>query len=211
MEESNKYQAAEIILAMDETSKSYILTNGTNDYYNKLRIAHKDILDKKECEYLLFPYTILCVSTLEYSLNYMLSSHCLDKFGPDWYKKHTEAYISINFNKKLLMSPSIVSDGKYLMNEDNHAYKNLLELIALRNKIVHNKEFLKELTFTDIEVVSTEKEFEIEFTEVLKELTNKQCLEFGESLGKFKNFIMIPALNNTFGENEMVIKNPTIS
>ena len=109
------------------------------------------------------------------------------------------------------MSPSIVSDGKYLMNEDNHAYKNLLELIALRNKIVHNKEFLKELTFTDIEVVSTEKEFEIEFTEVLKELTNKQCLEFGESLGKFKNFIMIPALNNTFGENEMVIKNPTIS
>lgn len=140
----------------------------------------------------------------------MLNSHSLDKFGPDWYKNHTEAYISIHFNSKLLMLTSIASDGKYLMNEDNHAYKNLLELIALRNKIVHNKEFLKELTFIDMEVESTEKEFEFKFIEVLKDLTNKQCLEFGESLGKCKNFIIIPALNNTFGENEMVLINPTI-
>lgn len=43
MEKSNKYHAGKIILGMDNTSKSYIPTNGTNAYYNKLRIAHKDI------------------------------------------------------------------------------------------------------------------------------------------------------------------------
>lgn len=198
---------ARLIISYDGLDKSYILWNGTESYYKKLRAAYTDILNDKESDYLYFGFFTLCAATLEYSLNTVLTDYCVNKFGHDNYKSYAEGYINISFAKKLLMSPHIISDGEFCFNEDNSSYKNLLELIALRNKILHNKEFLKEIEFPSI-ADNLDKET-IEFTltkdaDPIDKLNKDVCLNFGKSLGDFKKFIMDPSFNNELIENEMI-------
>ena len=132
-----------VLLNIDGKSKSYILANHTESYYQKLRAAYKDIRDDKESSYIHVGFFTLCAATLEYSLNYILTDFCLSRFGMDNYKSYAEAYINISFQKKLLTTPNIISQGHLIMNEKNKSYLVLCEMISLRNKIYHNKEFLQ--------------------------------------------------------------------
>jgi hypothetical protein len=199
--------AAKFLVHVEGTSKSYILWNGTETYYEKLRAAYKDILDDKQRDYSHFAFFTLCASTLEYSLNFILTDYCVDKYGPNKYKPFAEGYISISFAKKLLMTPSIVSDGKLTFNDDHKSYKNLLELISLRNKILHNKEFLREFDFPTLKDGETKVEVQIEIEpNHIDGLGKTSCLEFGNSLGDFKKYLMSPALNDELVESEMIVK-----
>lgn len=198
---------ARLIVSYDGSDKSYVLWNGTESYYKKLRAAYTDIVNDKESEYLYFGFFTLCAATLEYSLNTVLTDYCVNKFGHENYKSYAEGYVNISFAKKLLMSPHIISDGVFQFNENNSSYKNLLELIALRNKILHNKEFLKEIEFPSI-ADNLDKE-KIEFVLIkepdpIDKLNKDVCLKFGKSLGDFKKFIMDPAFENALTENEMI-------
>jgi hypothetical protein len=196
-----------LLVNIDGTNKSYILWNGTESYYRKLRTAYTDITEDKVNEYLYFGFFTLCASTLEYSLNFILTDYCVNAFGPEEYKTYAEGYISLPFGKKLLMIPHIVSGGKLKFNDDNSSYKNLNELISLRNKILHNKDFLKEFDFPEISENTKNVNFEIAITpNHIDTLTKDKCLEFGNSLGDFKKHIMTPALNQSMVENKMVIK-----
>jgi hypothetical protein len=186
--------------------KSYILWNGTESYYTKLRAAFKDISEDKKSDYLHFAFFTLCASTLEYSLNFILTNYCVDKYGPDKYRSFAEGYIAISFAKKLLMTPSIVSEGQLTFNEDHKSYKNLLELISLRNKILHNKDFLKEFDFPKLKGEEKEVEFEIKIDpNPIDTIKRDNCLAFGNSLGDFKKHLMTPALNHELKENEMIL------
>lgn len=197
--------------------KSLYLWNGTDAYYEKLRAAYLDIQNDKFSNYLLFGFFTLCASTLEYSLNFLLADYCVDKFGPDRYKSYCEEYIGLRFRNKLLMTPHIISDGEYQMNENHKSFKELEELITLRNRILHNKEFLKEFDCPiNGEIIEggiwfpLEKS-EIEFTIQVNDnhidtLKKENCLKYGTALGDFKKYVMTPALNKELQINPMIIK-----
>jgi|BioPla2DNA2_1021312.scaffolds.fasta_scaffold24069_1 hypothetical protein len=216
MKKSMQQPSARILLNLTG-NKSLYLWNGTETYYSKLRSAYNEILNNKESDFLFFAFTTLCASTLEYSLNFVLTDYCLDKFGPDYYKTYSEEYIGLRFKNKLLMVPFIVSEGQYRMNENHSSFKCLEELITLRNRILHNKESLREFECPingvleeDNVIVPSEKltvEFELPVERNhIDSLTKEKCLSFGNALGDFKKFIMTPALNMSLTENELILK-----
>jgi hypothetical protein len=201
--------AARLVFGTNPTDKGYILWNGTETYFEKLRSAYVDIKNDKEAEYLYFSFFTLCSATLEYSLNFLLTDYCLNQYGHEDYKQYAEGYINLQFGKKLLMTPTIISNGKYAFKKSHSAYKTLLELIALRNRILHNKEFLKEFDTPPLTGLAEKSiiEFQIPFeTNHIDTLTKELCLRIGDALGKFKSFFMTPALLDELGENEMLIK-----
>lgn len=196
--------------------KSFYLWNGTETYYKKLRTAYTDILNDLNSEYLYFGFFTLCASTLEYSLNLMLADYCIDKFGPENYKTYCKEYVGLSFRNKLLMIPHIVSDGKYMLNENHPSFKQLEDLITLRNRILHNKEFLKEINIpiqgelVDGNIIVPAEKSEIEFsidvaTNYIDTLTKEKCINYGNALGDFKQFIMTPALTKDLKENPMIM------
>ena len=201
--------SARLILNIEGIDKSYILWNGTESYFKKLRTAYQDLKADIDSEYLYFAFFTLCAATLEYSLNFMLTDFCLNKYGQKDYKKYAEGYINLSFPKKLLMSPTIISSGKFKFNEDNSSYKTLNELITLRNRILHNKEFLKEFDFPPINDIKGGETIEFEIPiepNHIDTLTKESCLNIGDALGKFKSSFMIPALTNELVTNEMIIR-----
>jgi hypothetical protein len=204
-----KQPSARLIISIEGVDKSYILWNGTESYYKKLRIAFQDIKNDKDSEYLFFSFFTLCAATLEYSLNFTLTDFCLNHFGHDDYRKYSEGYINLPLPKKLLMSPTIVSKGKYRFNDDNSHFKTLNELITLRNRILHNKEFLKEFDFPSLNDQKGNKTIEFEIPiepNHIDSLTKESCLKFGDALGKFKQCFMTPSLTNSLERNEMLIE-----
>ncbi len=198
-----------LLLKIEGEGKSYFLWNGTETYYEKLRYAYQDIKNDKINEYSYFSFFILCAATLEYSLNFLISDYCLNTYGPDKCKPFIEGYTSLGFNKKILMIPSILSNGKLLFNSDKTAYKKLNELVRLRNKIMHGKEDLTEFNFPNIaEITEDEVQFQIETKpNPIESLDKKKCLEFGHALGDFKKYIMTPWFSNDLKENELLVEN----
>lgn len=200
---------ANLILNLNGEAKGYVLWNDTEAYYKKLRVAYIDISKEINSEYLYFGFFTLSAATLEYSLNFILTHYCLNNYGPDNYKSHAEGYINISFAKKLLMAPSIISNGNLRFDDNSATYKTLCELISLRNKILHNKEFLKVIDLRslnlqgDIESIDFQMRKEPNYIDTLdKEL----CLKFGKALGDFKDLIMNPALENDLCQNEILLK-----
>jgi hypothetical protein len=114
-----------LIINVNDYKNSFVFWNGTGKYYKLLRLAYKDILNDNKSEYLHFSFFTLCACTLEYSLNYILTDYCINKFGPDDYKGYAEGYIGLSFPKKLLLSPNIISDGQLVWREDSKSFKNL--------------------------------------------------------------------------------------
>ena len=196
-------------------NKSYYLFNGTEQYYKKLRAAYRDIQNDDKADYLYFGFFTLCSATLEYSLNFILADYCVEKFGIDKYKNYLDEFISLKFKNKLLMTPHIVSDGKFIMNEDCTALKKLAELINLRNRLLHNKEFLNEFNLPlnlkeeNGNLIIPEGSENIEFAFEVKEnpidsLDKAKCLSYGNALGDFRKYIMKPAIEGSLEKNKMV-------
>lgn len=196
-----------IIIGGTKNSKSFFLWNGTETYYKKLRLAYKDIQDGKITEYSYFSFFILCAATLEYSLNYIITAYCIDKYGLK-YKPYSEGYISLHFKEKIHIFPSILSDGELVFNEDKVAYKKLNELVGLRNKIMHSKETVYKIDNPNINSKKNEVTINLEpTTNPIDSLNKTECLKYGQALEAFKENIMIPALNHNLKENSLLIKN----
>lgn len=210
--------SAKLIINISGNDKSYFLWNGTESYYVKLRSAYKEIFGENHSEHLYFGFFTLCAATLEYSLNFLLADFTVKKFGPFNYKEYCDGYINLPLRRKLFMSPNIVSDGKFVINENNKSFKNLEKLITLRNRILHNKEFLKEFEIPELDLEVTEtgliaplEKSEINFELEIKKnpidtLNQKDCIDFGNSLGDFKKYIMTPSINGNLTENPMILK-----
>ncbi len=207
----------DIKLKLELTGKgnSYFLYNGTEKYFEKLRSAYLDIKNDKVNDYLYFSFVTLCASTLEYSLNFILACYCVDSFSIESYRNYLEQFISIKFRNKILLLPHIISDGKFILNEDSQTFKQLSELVAVRNKILHNKEFLKafdsgiKLDVVDGEIFVPVGMEEISFSfetepNIIDKIDKKMCLDFADALGDFKAFVMAPYLDNSLSENHLI-------
>lgn len=194
--------SAKFLVHIDGEKKNYVLWNGTEVYYKKLKSAYNDISKDTKSDYLHFGFFTLCASTLEYSLNFILTDYCVNQFGPNKYKSYAEGYINMQFGKKLLMTPSIVTGGQLIFKDNSPTFKNLLELISLRNKILHNKEFLKEFDIPKNQNLVDFK-FDIKIDpNPIDTLTKENCLKFGDSLELFKQLLMTPALSGDLEDLE---------
>ena len=115
----------------------------------------------------------------------------------------------MSFPKKLLMTPSIISNGELKFNEDSAPYKTLCELITLRNRILHNKEFLKTFDAPSLTLDNTKEIIEFQIVKepnYIDTLDKSLCIKFGKALGDFKESIMDPALDNDLTENNLLQK-----
>jgi hypothetical protein len=205
-----------LILNLTDNDKSYYLRNGANLYYEQTRAAYKDILNGVEQSYTYFAFITLCSATLEASLNFLIINHFLHKYGPLNYTLYCESYINLRFKNKLHIVPSLLSEGKLMINDDNAFVKKLDELITLRNKLLHNKETLEtfELPYLDSQVMdgglfipesNSNVEFKISVRDnPIEAISKDKCLSFGEALGQFKKFIMDAALSETLTKNELI-------
>lgn len=200
---------ANLILNLNGETKGLVLWNGTEAYYEKLRSAYKDIVKDKKSDYLYFGFFTLCAATLEYSLNFVLTEYCLKHYGHERYKRFVEGFINLSFPKKLLMTPSIISNGELKFKEDSTSYKTLCELITLRNRILHNKDFLETLDTPSLSLESTKEIVEFQIVKEpnnIDKLDKSICIKFGRALGDFKKSIMDPALDNELTENNLLQK-----
>jgi hypothetical protein len=198
---------ARLILNLNGDTKGFVLWNGTETYYQKLRAAYTDISKGAKSDYLYFGFFTLCAATLEYSLNYILTDYCLKHYGHETYKRYAEGYINMSFPKKLLMAPSIISNGQLKFNEESTTFKTLCELITLRNRILHNKEFLK--TFDTPSLTLDNGPDSVEFQipmepNYIDTLDKDLCIKFGKALGDFKNLIMDPSLDSDLKINDLL-------
>jgi hypothetical protein len=111
----------------------------------------------------------------------------------------------------------IISEGEFEMNKNHPSFKDLEELITLRNRILHNKEFLKEFDCPingeivgDAVFIPIEKskiDFSIDVADnYIDTLTKEKCLRFGNALSDFKKHVMTPALNNEMNVNPLILK-----
>ncbi|WP_426669400.1 hypothetical protein ACPPVU_24700 [Mucilaginibacter sp. McL0603] len=206
-----------LILNLSDNDKSYYLRNGTKLYYEQLRVAYKDILGGAERPYTYFAFVTLCSATLEASLNFIILNFCLNKYGPLKLREYYESYIGLRFKSKLHIIPSLLSEGKLIINEDNPSVKQLEMLITLRNRLLHNKETLETFDLPhlgseiiDGNLVIPVSNANIEFQILVKDnpiesIDRDMCLKFGEALGCFKKLIMDAALTDTFIANEMLM------
>lgn len=200
-----------IILSLSD-NKSYAVRNGTNLYFVQLRAAYKDVKDGVETPYLLFAFVTLCAATLEYSLNYLILEYCIDKYGPHNYKQYCEIFINFQFKNKLYLVPTLLSDGKLVVDNSNGSIKKLEELIVLRNRILHNKESLEAIETPDLgtSIIDNGVFVPVENAEVnlsfslkdnpIETLSKQLCMQFGDALGDFRTYIMTPAFEDSLVE-----------
>lgn len=200
---------------------AYVLTNDIDGYYIRINDAIQDIEKGKssECSYLLFSFIALAASTLEYTLNLMVSCWRLQEFTKDGCWKN------LKFNskdKKLLDLPSKISSGMFKLDENNSDIKQLRSLIQLRNELMHNTEAV-EISINEMPdinaqvidgnlIIPEEKsviEFMMETTDnIVDTLSEQMCITIGKSLIAFKDKVAVPYLtHHEFEENDMVIAN----
>lgn len=84
----------------------------------------------------------------------------------------------------------------------------------MRNKILHNKEYLQTFDFPDIEILPngamspSNVEFQIKIKEnPIVAISKDMCISFGKALSDFKSNIMTPFLIKEMEENDMIVRN----
>ncbi len=84
------------------------------------------------------PFILTLAAALECSLNDHLIEYFDDEFG-DNSKQMLPGLMSMNFKGKLINIVPILTKYKYKLNTEHKVYALLVELIKLRNNLVHNK------------------------------------------------------------------------
>ena len=198
--------------------ESYLLANNTDSYFTRLENAFNDIKSGKGgiC-------VTLSSATLEYSLNFMLSVYCFNKYHFPDYEPYLESYRNIRFKNKLTIVPSIISDGVLSLRKEKTSIQCLYELISYRNNLLHNSSSVKVQKFDFPQTGAVVKDdslfiprsalkedLSIEFPIQIEDnyidmLTAEKCVEFGSALFQFREYIISPYLSKgELEENELI-------
>ncbi|HGF5057925.1 TPA: hypothetical protein ACF31P_004647, partial [Vibrio parahaemolyticus] len=94
--------------------------------------------DSHKASLLTVPFILTLAAALECSLNDHLTEHFDDEFG-DSSKQMLPGLMSMNFKGKLINIVPILTKYKFKLNTEHKVYALLVELIKLRNNLVHNK------------------------------------------------------------------------
>lgn len=211
--------------------KSYVLVDETSDYFFRFESALHDIEQGKgdECDYLYFAFIALSSATLEYSLNQMLAVYCFMKYHDPIYKTHLEAYSRIQFGNKIVIIPSLVSDGEFILDKESSIINNLFELVKTRNSLLHNSKSVCAQDYEAPDVHACIKgdylyipaselndELSIEFPihierNLIQTLSKEQCIKIGEAMLKYREYVIEPYLSCLkFEENDILKRNGNV-
>ncbi len=200
-------RSMEIRCCLYGKGKSYYLWNNAQSYYKKLGNAFEDINSDIEKDYLYPSFIALCSATLEYSLNFMYALYCFRHFEYENYQTYLDSYKNMRFKNKLFMLPYILSEGKFMTNEDYVSIKLLYDLISKRNALLHNSEKLKIFDFPDLKasiidnnlfvpIENCQVEFSISAEDNIIDSINKDdCIKIGNAMFDFCQQIIIPYIN----------------
>ena len=174
---------------MEEKEVQLKIFTNQNEKYMQILIALREQIGWIENEpgddKYIVPFILTCASALECSLNDYIIKH----YSSD-YHSHShlvDGYLSINFRGKLTNIVSILTNEKFIINTNHKTYQTLLELIRVRNRLVHNKSDYDECTG----VVKTNEKNEMFFV-IPEDINNKlDDYSFGikRPIGRFQDAI----------------------
>lgn len=125
----------------------------------------------------------------------------------------------MEFKLKLRLLPYIISNGKFIFNENYKTLQSLNSLIKLRNLLLHPNGCIEGIELGSIfpnmefdgknliiETENTEVEFSVNSKESTIETLNKRdCINYGFALLEFRDLVLMPFLSNhNIEENSMV-------
>lgn len=89
-----------------------------------------------EHQELIVPFVITCAAALECTLNDCL----IQAFrGTKNLEAQLDGYLSMTLKGKLINVVPAVTAQRFAINQEHKSYQNLVELIRIRNKLVHNR------------------------------------------------------------------------
>lgn len=180
-----------------------VLVDQQENYFEILRDVHRDLSKKRHKSYLCFTYLALCAATLEYSLNSLFIDYCIGQFGPNDYKPFAETYLSMNFKAKLNLAPVTISGNQFMFKKDHKSLKDLENLITRRNRMLHNKSYLQNLANLK---PNKEGVIHFEIRDHISTLSPKECLVYGNALGKLKQDLLDPFRKDGLVESDLIVR-----
>lgn len=148
------------------------------------------------------PFILTLAAALECSLNDHLIKHFEGKFG-ETSKQMLPGFMSMTFNGKLVNIVPILTNYKYSLNTQHRAYAAMVQLIKLRNSLVHNK--------SDFEI----REFENENYDSIKNfVTGESDFTFGiatdiglihDAVEEFHTQFLEAYSQDNFSGNELIV------
>lgn len=91
---------------------------------------------RSEQQELIVPFVITCAAALECVLNDCLIQACR---GTKHREAQLDGYLSMTLKGKLINVVPTVTDQRFAINQDHKVYQHLVDLIRIRNKLVHNR------------------------------------------------------------------------
>lgn len=206
--------------------ESYALVNDTEEYFTRLESLIDDIKQGKgdSCSYLYFAFVSLASATLEYSLNLMLATHCLEKYRVPGYEQHLQIYLDIKFSTKIEITPEIVSEGEYRLNEEIPTLQCLKELVDKRNSLMHNSKAVKVQKFESKQTGAAYKDgciiipvdalnngYILEDSFSVKDnsittLTSNWCIRIWKAILDYRYYIITPYLSQSWLQDNYLLK-----
>lgn len=149
------------------------------------------------------PFILTLAAALECSLNDHLIKHFEGKFGGKS-EQMLSGFLSMTFKGKLVNIVPILTSYKYSLNTQHKSYAAMVQLIKLRNTLVHNK--------SDFET----REFEIENYDSIKNfVTGESDFTFGieadigsihDAVEEFHTQFLEAYSQDDFSGNELIIQ-----
>jgi hypothetical protein len=160
-----------------------------NTYLNILMEYRDDngwFLDKKKSSIHTVPFLLTVASALECSLNDYIIEHYSNKYKDDIAKILITGLLSMTVKGKLQNIVPLLTSNKYIINTNHKTYHILIELIKMRNNLVHNKSIftIHELFIkTDLDG----KKYLEPDSELLTDIEKEENLDIDYSLGIKRN------------------------
>lgn len=163
-----------------DSSAGYL---GAVDYLLE-HIRHKEH-DRNSNKY---AFILVAASALESIINNAIIFWAHNYFEEKDYKRMASAFLSMSLRGKLDSYVHIVSDGQYTTNNESPIYRQLSELIKVRNEVAHAKDFYHKYELEMEEHGDGHLTFEIpgEFKKILEgsplSIAYDQCLQYQVAL-----------------------------
>ena len=195
-----------------------VFTKQSHTYLNMLlrlrsRIGWNDQHREDDWEYFVVPFVVTCAAALECSLNDAIIGG-FSEVDPRR-TSLVSAYLSMSLRGKLDAIVPLLTDNSYRVNGDHKIYKDLAELIRLRNRLVHNKGTIEDIDALVVETDSEGAMFESKNPEDVRRLMERlddpmlnvkgDPGRFHDSLESFHEKFLDAYASEEFRGNDLVV------
>jgi len=175
-------------------------------------------LDSGEDQINTVPFLLTTAAALECSLNDYIIEHYNNSYDEDQAKLIIPGFLSMNLKGKLKNIVPLLTNNKYIINTNHKVYQLLVELIGLRNNLVHNKGYfdMHEAYIKEDSDGNPYVEPDNQFKEILKSVKKgktdyslgiKQNVgEYHDALEKLHDLFFSCYMNENFCCNELIIE-----